>query len=324
MPIFKKKGLTTAIVVYWVLLLYIIAALIWWFIALQQQNHQMTTYKLMELNMGDPRYLAKISAIDNQEKRKTTQYLGEGSIFLLLILVGAVFVYRAVRKQWRINLQQQNFMMAVTHELKTPIAIAKLNLETVQKHKLTQSQQQNLIQTTLEEIERLNNLASNILVSSELEGGNYTLYKEQLNLSSIAITSIQHYQQRFADRKISCHIAEDVLLFGDHLLLQMLINNLLDNALKYTHAPAAIHFSLKRLPNAIALQVADEGPGIPDAEKKRIFERFYRMGDEQVRKTKGTGLGLYLCKKIASDHKGRIAVTNHSPQGSIFSVLFSI
>ncbi|MEO6315444.1 MAG: ATP-binding protein [Chitinophagaceae bacterium] len=324
MGILKKKRLAVATLGYWVLLLYIIAALIWWFIALQQQNHQMAVYKLMELKADDPAYLQKIDKITLEEQRKAARNVGEGSSFLLVILIGAVFVYRVVRTQIKMAQQQQNFMMAITHELKTPIAIAKLNLETLQKHKLEEGKQQKLISATLQEANRLNTLTNNILVSSQLEGGGYKLLKEELDFSSLTINCVQDFHTRFPERKLNSTIAEDIDISGDLLLLQILINNLLDNAVKYAPKASTIQLSLHQNAKDVLLTCADEGPGIPDEEKKKIFERFYRIGNEQVRKTKGTGLGLYLCKKIAMDHKADISVTNNHPTGSIFTVHFYI
>jgi two-component system, OmpR family, sensor histidine kinase CiaH len=321
---FKKKRLATATIVYWLLLLYIIAALIWWFIALNQQSHQMAVYKLVELKAGDPAYLQKVEAVTAEEKRKNAQFIGEGAIFLLVILIGALFVYRAVRRQIKMTLQQQNFMMAITHELKTPIAIAKLNLETLQKHKLEESKQQKLILATLQETNRLNTLTNNILISSQLEGGGYKLLKEDLDLSSLTANCILDFQNRFPERKMKSDIEQDIDISGDPLLLQILVNNLLDNAVKYAPASSPVHFSLYKHAQGIFLTCADEGPGIADEEKKKIFDRFYRIGNEQVRKTKGTGLGLYLCKKIAADHKAVIGITDNHPAGSIFTVHFYI
>ncbi len=324
MGIFKKKRLAAATVVYWFLLFYIIAALVWWFIALNQQSHQMAVFKLVALKAGDPAYLQKMDAITLEEKRKNAQFIGEGAIFLLVILIGALFVYRAVRKQIKMTQQQQNFMMAITHELKTPIAIAKLNLETLQKHKLEESKQQKLILATLQEANRLNTLTNNILISSQLEGGGYEMSKEELDLSSLADNCVQDFRNRFPERKMDGRLEKDIDISGDPLLLQILINNLLDNAYKYAPRASVIHFSLHQKSDGIFLQVADEGPGIPDEEKQRVFDRFYRIGNEQVRRTKGTGLGLYLCKKIALDHRAGIAVTNNHPAGSIFTVHFYV
>lgn len=324
MSILKKKRLAIANIVYWFLITYIIAALAWWFIALERQNRQMTNYKLMELKADDPAYMHKVEELMAEEKRKTAQYTGEGITFLLISLLGVVFVYRSVRKQIRLQHQQQNFMMAVTHELKTPIAVAKLNMETIQKHQLDPEKQQKLLKMTLLEINRLDTLANNILISSQLEAGGYTLTKEELDLSSLAANALQNFKHRFPERGWQMEIEDDLVITGDTLLLQILINNILENAVKYSPSTGTITLKASRHKNRIGVCILDEGPGIPDGEKQRIFERFYRIGNEAQRKTKGTGLGLYLCRKIAADHNAQISVTNNSPQGSNFMIQFAV
>ena len=107
-------------------------------------------------------------------------------------------------------------------------------------------------------------------------------------------------------------------------MLQMLVNNLIDNANKYAGKETPITVSLQQKENQIELSVADLGEGLAEDEKKKIFEKFYRVGEENTRKTKGTGLGLYLCKKIVQGHAGKIFVSNNQPQGSIFTVIFKI
>ena len=104
--------------------------------------------------------------INKDYKKNKTKYIGEGSIFLLVICVGAAFVYRSVRRQFYVQQQQQNFMMAVTHELKTPISVVKLNLETMQKYSLDAEKQKKLMGVMLKETSRLNFLTNNILVAS--------------------------------------------------------------------------------------------------------------------------------------------------------------
>ncbi len=318
----QKRKLLTITIVYWVLLLYIIAALVWWFVALNQQNHALTITRLLELKQDDPTYAIQVDKILAIEQRKTTQYIGEGVTFFILIVIGAVFVYRATRKQIHLSGQQQNFMMAITHELKTPIAITKLNLETLQKRKLEESQQQKLIQNTLHEANRLNLLCSNILFASQLDAGAYTFTKNTVNFSDVVEGCVSDFKQRFPNRPISAAIMDNVEVYGEELLLQMLVNNLLENALKYAPKETAVVVELTASPKEVILKVKDNGPGISDEEKTKVFDKFYRIGSENVRKTKGTGLGLYLCKKIASDHNANIMVTNNQPQGCIFAVTF--
>jgi signal transduction histidine kinase len=322
MGFFKKKRLAIATTVYWVLLAYIITGLAWWFIALQTQNRRMTVYKLQSLKLDDPGYEPKLNAILLEEQRKTASYIGEGSTFFILILVGALFVYREVRRQIRMQLQQQNFMMAVTHELKTPIAVAKLNLETLKKHQLDEQKQQKIIQIALQELGRLDTLANNILISSQLEGGGYVQVKEELDFSALTEKVINDCIRRFPGREWQLTVSPGLTITGDPLLLQLLVSNLAENAVKYAPRESPITVSLEKKGQHIILSVKDLGPGIPDDEKKKVFQKFYRTGNEKTRSTQGTGLGLYLCRKIADDHNASIKVSDNSPVGSIFTVVF--
>ena len=320
--LFKKKRLAVAISVYWILLAYIVTGMVWWFIALEGQNRKISVYREQELRIDEPHYADRIAAIRKEKETQTAGYVGEGCTFLGLILVGAIFVYREVRRQIRLQLQQQNFMMAVTHELKTPIAVTKLNLETLRKHKLDEQRQQKIIQAALQETDRLDTLATNILAASQLEGGGYLQSKELTDLSELARHSIEDFRHREPERRWEEKIEPGCRINGDALLLQLLVSNLVENAIKYSPREAPIVVALVRKGKHVLLSVCDQGPGIADEEKKKIFRKFYRAGQEETRRTKGTGLGLYLCLKIAEDHRAALKVTDNSPVGSIFTVTF--
>lgn len=327
MPDLSRKKLKRVTILYWALLLYIIAALLWWFITLEKQNRQVADqrYEVLLLkkdDMGLREYGDALFSINDETKRNTTKYLAEGITFLILILVGAFFVYRSVRRQFLVQQQQQNFMMAVTHELKTPISVARLNLETLQKYNLDAEKQKKLIRNTLDETTRLNFLTNNILIASQLEGGRYQSAREELDLSDLLKDCMQDFRNRFPERNFMEEIEPDAALKGDPLLLQILINNLVENAVKYSSKESAVKAMLKKYPSGIELNIIDEGPGIPENEKKKIFSRFYRIGNEATRKKQGTGLGLYLCSIIARDHNADISVTNNETRGSNFAVIF--
>ena len=322
-PLLKSK-LTLVTAVYWILLSYMVAALLWWFIALDKQNRMISNIMLSELKHDDPNYYRDAVTIGNATHRKTFQFISEGTTFLVLILVGAVFVFRATRRQIKLSQQQQNFMMAVTHELKTPIAVAQLNLETLQKRKLDEDKRQMLISNTLQEANRLNSLCNNILFAAQLDAGAYASNKQEINLSDLLEGCVDSFKNRFPARVIEEKISESIYIIGEPLLLQMLVNNLIDNANKYANKGTPITISLDQKNNQVEFSVADLGEGLAEEEKKKVFEKFYRVGEENTRKTKGTGLGLYLCKKIVQGHSGKIFVSNNQPQGSIFTVVFKI
>ncbi len=316
----KSVRLRAAFVVYWVLLAYMIAALVWWFIALTRQNGQMMQFRLQQLQKDDPAYITKVAVAEKDNSRKEAQYIGEGAIFLLLILGGAVYVFRSVRRQLRQSQQQQHFMMAVTHELKTPIAVAKLNLETLQKRRLDESQQQRLLYTTLQEANRLNALCNNMLLASQIEGGGYTITREEIDFSGLVAGCVEDFRTRFPARAIGGVLEPGQFVAGDLLLLQMAVNNLLDNAIKYSPKDSPVAITLTGSGHRVILQVSDQGRGISDAEKKKVFDKYYRTGNAATRAARGTGLGLYLTKKIMQGQNGNISVTDNLPVGSIFTL----
>lgn len=319
----SKRRLRIVTIVYWILLLYIIAALIWWAVVLLQQNAEIFNQRKAALSPTLPDYALQLKKITEQQKRGEYKYIGEGSAFLLLILVGAVFVYRSVRRQFRLQQQQQNFVMAITHELKTPIAVARLNLETMQKHQLEEEKKKKLLQTTLQETLRLDTLINNILISSQLEGNAYRVSKEELDFSELVKDAVKNFQGRYPDRELQTTVHDEIDLQGDAMLLKLLLSNLLENANKYSPKGKPITLQLTAAASTITLQVADQGAGIPEEERKAVFEKFYRIGNEQTRKAQGTGLGLYICKKIVKDHGGEISIRDNQPSGSKFIVQFS-
>ena len=321
-----KKQLRRATIVFWVLLVYIIAALAWWLISLEQQNktiHSLRRAQVATTTKDPDAANEQVRLIGESERRDSVKYIAEGITFFLLIIVGAVYIYRLVRQQFQLQQQQQNFVMAVTHELKTPISVARLNLETLLKYELEKEKQRKMLDMTLQETLRLDELINNILISTQLDVEAYKAAKEELNLSDLVKDVVHQFEHRYHLRTVVHHIQEEVDLKGDPLLLKLLVSNLLENANKYSDKSSPITCRLMENEGFIELQVADEGIGIPDAEKEKVFDKFYRVGNEQTRIAKGTGLGLYICKKIAKSHDADIALTDNTPRGSIFTVTFS-
>ena len=315
----KVASIKFVFLLYWILLAYIFAALVFWFLTLARQNYQLTQFRIQSLNVHDANYHRQISKIISDNKRKTAQYIGEGATFLFFIVAGAVFVFRLIRNQLRQSQQQHDFIMAITHELKTPIAVTKLNLETMQIRKLDNNQQQKLITSTLQEANRLNALCNNMLLLSQMDAGGYKLSKEKFDLSTLASDCAEDFIERFPERKIKVEITDQIFFSGDRLLLQLAINNLLDNAIKYSVKDGVVLIKVFFENKKIFLQVEDEGPGVITEEREKIFEKYFRGTNRQV---KGTGLGLYLTRQIVIQHRGVISLRNNEPNGSIFEMQF--
>ncbi len=307
---------------YWLFLSYMVVAFMWWYVALDKQNDQIANVQYGTFQTNDPALAQKVLTIQDYQARKHKQYIGEGLTILFLFLLGAIYVYRSLQRQIRYSNQQQNFMMAVTHELKTPIAITQLNIETLLKRSLDPAQQKKMLEISLLETQRLDNLCNNILLASQLDMGEYQSNTQEVDFSLIVENTLKIFNNRFPDRQFKQLIQEDIYIKGESVLLQLLLNNLVDNAIKYSSAASIITITLIQQQDCIKMSVADEGVGVPAADKEKIFEKFYRVGAEYTRSTKGTGLGLYLCKRIAIFHQAKLEVSPNSPVGSIFTFTY--
>lgn len=311
--------------VFTLLLIYVIAALVFWGHSLQKQNKELFEVENRALHFRIDSviypvlYAREQHYLEDRLERRRMQYYGEGGTLGLILLAGAAVVYSSLRRRVRLQKQQNNFMLAVTHELKSPIAGMKLSLQTLQRRKLTEEQRAQLLSRGIQESDRLDDLANNMLITSQIEGRQYKKAHEEVDLSELARSSADVYEHRLGDRFIA-RIDPDTTVTGDRLLLQMAMHNLIENAIKYTPPEATITLSISRRDEDVCMQVADTGKGIPDSEKRRIFSKFYRIGDEATRKTKGTGLGLYLTAKIVSQHKGRITIKDNAPHGAVFTI----
>lgn len=309
------------------LLAYIIAALVYWGLLLNKQSRIIYEQEIFHLrsqiHRGElPRqFIEQKTEFEDKRERRKKQYIGEGSTFLLVIFIGAAVVYSSFLRSIRLSRQQNNFMLSVTHELKSPIAAMKLNMQTLEKYQLDEEKKNALIDKCIQEANRLNDLCNNMLLASQMEGGQYKSIKEHFSFTELVQFKvreyIQRYPTRFEDEEIT---GQPNVICGDKLMLQMAISNLIENALKYSTADKTIKIKLTERNGNAVLEVADMGVGIPDSEKNKVFRKFYRIGNENTRTTKGTGLGLYLTQRIVKRQKGRIIVKDNEPSGSIFEI----
>ncbi|MBS1772838.1 MAG: HAMP domain-containing histidine kinase [Bacteroidetes bacterium] len=317
--------------VYLILLAYTVSALVFWGFSLQKKSEERylqerTILSLQVDSTANPEYYkSRLSTLKDRLDRDTKQYIGEGSTFLIVILIGAVVVYTSLRRRILLSRQQNNFMLSVTHELKSPIAAVKLNLQTLERYDLDEKKKAVLVERCINEANRLNDLCNNMLIASQMEGKQYVPAKEQLDFAALVLDNLKNYTVRHGDR-VAYNESEfaHVTLNGDKLLLQMAINNLMENALKYSPADSKIEVSLVTKQHSVCFSVADNGPGIPDSEKGKVFNKFYRVGNEETRKTKGTGLGLYLTSKIVTQHNGKIHLHDNKPTGCVFEITLPI
>jgi signal transduction histidine kinase len=252
--------------------------------------------------------------------RKTLMIVGEGSVFLLLLIFGLFKISSSIRKELKLSQRQSNFLLSITHELKTPIASTKLYLQTLMRRELPIEKKEDLLAKALEENERLELLIDNILNASRLDNRALTPIKTEMNFNELSNQVMERFKKRYQNLKIVAKNEESVLVSADEFMLETILTNLIENAVKYAGIDSEITIYSKCLNKQIHFGVEDLGPGITDEEKESIFTKFYRSGNEETRQTKGSGLGLYIVSEFVNLHQGKIICKNNSPKGCIFEV----
>lgn len=257
-------------------------------------------------------------------KRKTWQYVGEGLVMMVLLFWGMLVIYSTFSKNIKLNKQQNNFLLSITHELKTPIASVKLYIETLLKRDLDKEKTNTILKNSLLDMKRLQILVENLLLSAQIESKKFDLSLMENNLSELLNQIIDKYASpRGIEGRLIKNIQDEIYVDCDKMAIEMLLTNLLDNAIKYSPANSPIQIELSQSESKTILVVKDEGEGISDEDKKAVFQKFYRAGDENTRKSKGTGLGLFIIKNIVQLHKAQVEILNNKPKGTIFKIIFN-
>lgn len=314
------------ILIFSVFVAYIVFQFLWWEVLLVKQSNEIIKEKqnLVALSSSDyDSILKNISELESKKNKRVYMIVGEGTVFLLILLFGVIKVRASIRKEIEVNEQQKNFILSVSHELKTPIAASKLQLQTLIKHELDRDKQKTLLNNALDETERLNKLVENVLLANQLSNHNLLIQKDDFNLNElIQKTANRYFINELNNQSLILNIEKPVILNGDKDLIQSVIINLIENAIKYSFNNTHIVVSLNNENNVITLNISDNGIGILDVEKNKIFDKFYRSGNEETRKTKGTGIGLYVVKSICDMHHASIQILPNIPSGSVFKIQF--
>ena len=264
-----------------------------------------------------------VKKLEDDKNQKVRMYLIEGVVFLILLMFGFSWLYNRLTAIIRLNQQKSNFLLAVTHELKTPIASVKLFLETIQRRELTREQMKPMIDNCIEDVNRQNELVDNMLLATRIEGKSYQYHFEEIDLSTLLSGITENYvKKQGTEYNFEENIQEGIDLKLDMFSITLAVHNLIENALKYSPKQSTVTIGLRKEGDKIALTISDEGVGIPKEERLNIFTKFYRLGNESTRTTKGTGLGLYIVKEIVDNHKALIEVHSNIPKGSVFKILF--
>ncbi len=253
--------------------------------------------------------------------KRVIMIISEGMVFFLILILGLWKIRSSIRKEIKFSQRQNNFLLSVTHELKTPLAANKLYLQTVVKRDLDSTKRNELIEKAIIENQRLEAMIDNILNASRLENQVMKLHKEVFNLTDLLKGIANRFNKSLQVDLIQVSLAENIEIEADFFMLETTINNLIENSLKYAGNQKKILLYLqKSKEDRLIFGVKDEGPGVVLEFQNEIFKKFVRSGNEETRSQKGTGLGLFIASEFIRIHGGKIIYKDNKPQGSNFEI----
>ena len=252
-------------------------------------------------------------------------------IFLLIVIIlacGLFFTLFIVNNELRLMRMKSNFISTVSHEFKSPLTAIRQIAEMLDGGRVPDRERQQLYYSSiLQESERLSHLIENILDFSKMEAGLKSFNFEKENFATVVEEIVISCRNHLMDKgfQVNLILPESIpdSLF-DREAIKQVLQNLIDNACKYSGDSKIIEVKLTRIDSEIIIAVKDYGIGIKKEEQDKIFSRFYRAGDELTQKVKGSGIGLTIVKQIVEAHKGLVKLKSEPGRGSVFQIILPL
>ena len=249
------------------------------------------------------------------------------SLVLLLVVVFFAYSLIAIFRQKRLSEIQKDFINTMTHEFKTPISTIAISANVLKDPAISSQPERLLNYATIIDNEntRMKNQVERVLQLATMDRSELSLKKEEIDVGQLLSTICDRF--RIVEENgpvIHLDISESSKIEADRLHLSNVIYNLIDNAIKYSDKNPIIQISVKEDAGMLSISVKDNGIGIPDDQKKKIFQKFYRIPTGNVHDTKGFGLGLSYVQLIANTHGGKVSVSSELTKGSTFTLSLPI
>jgi signal transduction histidine kinase len=311
-----------ALLQFYFLVIYVFLQFSWWTYLIIDLNREIHDLRIEQIEANYPE---KKLVYDRLLEKRKWMVLGESSVFVAILVLGVYRTLRSLRRETNLAKLQRNFLMATAHELRTPVASVRLQLDTIVRHRLDADQTERLIQHARAETERLELLIEKALMATRLENGKYPMNPEPFSPADLISQKLQSsFLEHISNKKITIDAPDKSHIVMDKTVFTSIFSNLVENALKYGGAEGQVEVKLELTESQLRLVVSDQGPGINERDLKLIFNRFYRSGNEETRSAKGTGLGLFIVSQLVKAMRGRINVVNRSPSGAVFEVLIPL
>jgi signal transduction histidine kinase len=305
---------------------YVLLQFAWWAYMLVDLNGEIYGLRaelLSNTGVPPPEELILRAELDARLTKRIWMVLGEGAVFMFILVLGFRAVQRSVVRELQLAAQQRNFLLSVTHELKSPLAAIRLQLQTLEGRELPEEKRKQIYSRALSDTDRLQGLVENLLLVNRVEAGRFPVHLEETDLQHLVRDiCTRDFSEQIENGMLKLVLQDNVSMRCDRDAMRSIIVNLVENAHKYALG-STVEVSLSTDGEGISLSVSDNGPGVPEADRERIFQRFYRLGNEDTRATKGTGIGLYLVRQLVQMQGGTIGVTDNIPKGARFEVRFA-
>lgn len=279
---------------------YILLQFLWWASLLVRQQRQ-----IFELN----------DATDEKLYQAIRMIIGEGLVFFGLLSLGFIVIWRSIKREMEQASKERHFLLAVTHELKTPIAGSQIAIDSLKKHEWDEPTKNLLLDDAQAGLTRLEQRVENILQNNRLISGKemtkVIFDPEALITKVISRHQVGPFQERQVELQNS--LKTDAQIEGDSDALALAWGNLLENALKYSPSTESVIISLSNSTQGLSVKFDDGGDGIPADQRENVLKKFERLRDSE---TSGTGLGLYLADQILKMHKGKLLIETSDRGGT--------
>jgi signal transduction histidine kinase len=262
----------------------------------------------------------ELQAVNGKANNKAIMIVGEGIVFFSILLFGLWRIKLSIKKDQQLSERQSNFLLSVTHELKTPLASTKLYLQTLIKRDFSTEKREEMLQKAIIENERLEEIVESILTATRLENRTLKLHKEWIDLTELIQQLIDNYNITSGKNWIIFENQVAVKIEADAFMIKTILRNLIENGLKYASNSEQFTVFLKRELNHVKFGTRDNGPGVPTDLQKDIFKKFFRIENEETRSQKGTGLGLFIAAEFTKLNGGKLNYYPNKPTGSVFEI----
>lgn len=297
---FEAMKRQTALIFY-VLGIYVVVQFAWW------------GFHLIELTK-------ELDTIKQTISNRVFMIVGEGLVFLLILIFGLWRIQVSIKKDHLLSMRQNNFLLSVTHELKTPLASTKLYLQTLLKRNFEKEQRDELLHKALQENQRLEEIVETILTAARIENRAFKLHREKIDVNPFLIDLAEQFNAKNGKNWVQLELDRNFSLETDLFMFKTIVRNLLENACKYAADSPHALLKTELSEGNIKITVSDLGPGIPKEQQDAIFRKFVRIENEETRSQKGTGLGLYIASEFCKLLGGKLTYQTNKPHGSIFEI----